>query len=146
MTKFRYRLEQVLDFRESEKKDRERELAETNRLLRAHEEHREAIMAAQEHLNQEENEIKTMAEIQHEGRYQEALQNALIHQRLMIIEAAKAVEAARDAYIEKSVEVETLEELKARKRDEWKEERRKEEKRDLDELVVQRHRLTKPGK
>ena len=146
MKKFRYRLQKVLEFREDEKDVRQRELAEKNRGLMEREEQLSEILQAQETSEPPSGGVMTMAELNHLGAYHASLQKALIEQRLLVLEAAEAVEAARVAFVEKSVEVEMLDELKARKRAEWQEEKRKEEKKDLDEMVVQRHRLTKSGK
>ena len=90
-----------------------------------------------------EGEI-TMAELQLTKDYQAYLHESLIYQRLLVLEAAGAVEAARDAYIEKAIEAETLETLRKKKVEEHKTERRREERKQLNDLTVQRHRFTKP--
>ena len=54
-----------------------------------------------------------------------------------------AVEAARLAYVEKAVEEETLETLKDKRLNEYKEEKHREERKELSSLVVQRYRFNK---
>lgn len=143
MKRFKFRLERVLDFRDSEKRERERELANRNHALRINEERLDGIIEASDSVQTPVGEPMTMAELKLAGEYQEALRNALIQQRLLIIEATKAVEDAREAYLEKSVEVKILEELKSRKKTEHTEEKKLEDRRELDELVVQRHKSPK---
>jgi flagellar protein FliJ len=146
MKRFKFRLERVLDYKEVEKDERSRELAVRNRELREREERLDEIVDAHEKVVCPTNEVITMAELNLMGQYQEALRQALIQQRLLILEAADAVEAARDAYIEKSIEVETYETLKAKKREVFKDELKRKERKDLDEITVQRHRFRKGGK
>ncbi|MCB0336997.1 MAG: flagellar export protein FliJ [Bdellovibrionales bacterium] len=144
MKKFKFRLQRVLDYRNSVKKEKERELAQRNAELHAAEERRDSIMDEQDNVSLPmEGEI-TMAELQLTKDYQAYLHESLIHQRLLVLEAAGAVEAARDAYIEKAIEAETLETLRKKKVDEHKAERRREERKQLNDLTVQRHRFTKP--
>lgn len=143
MKKFRFRLQRVLDYRTSLKKEKERELAVKNAELHAAEERKESILKEQDGIMlPAEGEI-TMAELQLTKDYQAYLQESLVHQRLLVLEAAGAVELARDAYIEKAVEAETLETLKAKKLAEHTVERRREERKELNDLTVQRHRFTK---
>jgi flagellar FliJ protein len=146
MKRFRYRLERVLEYRQDEKDERKRELAEKNRSLHEREERLSGIEQAQQTSAPPEGGVLTMAELSHLKEYHASLQKALIEQRVLVLDAAEAVDEARKAFVEKSVEVKTLDELKDRKKEEWKDEKRREEKKELDELVVQRHRLTKPGK
>ena len=136
--RFKFRLERVLNFRDSEKKERERALAEQNAELRKREDHLEAIIVAQDEMKLPESEILSMAELQLAGEYQQALREALIEQRLLIIEATQAVEQAREAYLEKNKEVRTLESLKDRRKEEFREELRKDEKKNLDEHAIQK--------
>ena len=144
MKKFKFRLQRVLDYRNSVKKEKERELAQRNAELHAAEERRDSIMEEQDNVSLPmEGEI-TMAELQLTKDYQAYLHESLIYQRLLVLEAAGAVEAARDAYIEKAIEAETLETLRKKKVEEHKTERRREERKQLNDLTVQRHRFTKP--
>lgn len=142
MKRFKFRLQSVLDYRETEKKDRERALALKNRELRDREDHLNHVLDEHDTVAPPREEVMAMAELMQRNTYLEALKEALVHQRLLVMEAAKAVETARDAYLEKSVEYEIMDELRARRELEFREEQKKREKRQLDEMVVQRHRLT----
>ena len=143
MKKFRFRLERVLDYRNVEKKDRERELARCHHELSEREERLDEIVEAQDRNGVPAGKVITMAELSLTGGYQAYLRKMLEHQRVLVQEAVEAVDAARDAYIEKAIETETLETLKDRRHEEWKDEKRHSEKKEIDELVVQRHRMTK---
>lgn len=143
MKKFRFRLERVLDFRNSEKKEKERELAERNYELQTSEERLDQIVEAQDREKIEPGSVMTMAELALAGRYQTYLRLLLEKQRDLVKEAAVAVEEAKDAYLKKAVETETLETLKSRKKEEFNLEKKKAAKKELDEMVVQRHRLGK---
>ena len=143
MARFKFRLQRVLDFRTSEKKDRERELALKNSTLRQAELHRDEIIKESETAIPPVSEALSMAELALIGQYQERLRDALVQQRLLILEAAQAVDQAREAYIEKAVETGVLEEVKDRKFGEFREEQQRQDKRAIDEIVIQRHRLTK---
>ncbi|MCB0322900.1 MAG: flagellar export protein FliJ [Bdellovibrionales bacterium] len=146
MKKFKFRLQRVLDYRNSVKKDKERELALKNALLHAAEHRLEEIIDEQDGVELPTNGEMTMAELQLTREYQQYLQDALVEQRLTVLEAASAVEAARDAYIEKAIEAETLETLRKKKQLEHRDERRREERKELNDLTVQRHRFKKnPG-
>lgn len=145
MKKFRFRLQRVLDYRISLRKDKERELALKNAELRNAEDRLVAIINEQDRNGLPENGEVTLAELQLTREYQQYLQESLIEQRLLVLEATSAVEAARDAYIEKAIEAETLETLKKKKIAEHKDEARREERKELNDLTVQRHRFKKPG-
>lgn len=145
MKKFKFRLERVLDYRNSLKKEKERELAMRNAELHAAEEHLHQIMAWQEAVKVPSKKKMSMAELMLAGDYLRYLQEALISQRLLVLEAANAVEAARDAYIEKAIEAESLETLKKRRFAEYSEEKRRREKKELDTLTVQRYRFKSGG-
>jgi len=145
MKRFRFRLQRILDFRTTEKKERESELAQKNYELRTAEEIREEILHAQDNTKAPHEQEATMAEFLLQGRYQERLMEALVQQRLMIIEAANAVDEARQAYVDKAVETKTLETLKDKRFEEFRGEAQKHARKSVDEIVVQRYRLTKPG-
>jgi flagellar FliJ protein len=145
MKKFKFRLQRVLEYRHQLTKEKERELALRNAQLRDAEDGVEMILNEQNRDPGIEEGIVSMAELSLLGEYHEALQSALIKQRLLVIEAKNAVEQARDAYREKAVEEETLETLKEQKLEEYRLERHKDERKELDSLVVQRHRFTKGG-
>ena len=145
MKRFKFRLQRVLDYRTALKKEQERLLAERNHSLRT------AEGIVQEILNAQENspapaETQTMAEMALIGAYQQRLTEELLEQRILVLEAAKAVEEAREAYIERAVEAESLERLKSRNLEEHKEEQHRSDRKQVNEIVVQRHGSATPLK
>lgn len=142
--RFRFRLQRILQFREAEKTERARQLADRNRELFDANARLDDILRAQEEANPPEEQSSTMAEFLLQGDYQARLREALVEQRLMVLDAARAVDEAREAYIEKSRETESLERVKSKRREMFEEERRHEERKEQDNLTVQRYRLRKP--
>ena len=145
MKKFNFRLNRVLDYRTLVKKESERDFAKKATHLKVLEKGLEDIVEAQERTKIQPKSKMTMAEFSLVETYQEHLQEALVNQRVLVNEAAEAVDRAREVYIEKAVEEEVLENLKARKLEDYKVELRRSERKERDELTVQRHRFPKPG-
>ena len=142
MKKFNFRLQRVLDFRNVGKKEKEMELAREN--ARLHEAENQLKQLEEVYLQQELGEGEmTMAELMVRGEYVEYLREAIELQETYVGQAIEAVEAARDAYIEKAIEAETLETLRKKRVEEHKEESRQEERKELDRLVVSRFRHKK---
>lgn len=141
MKKFNFRLQRVLEHRQRVKKESERELAASHGHLRECEDGVVSIMNAQEQCQIPDSEAMSMAELNLCGDYLNRLQETLVQQRLLVLQAVDAVDAARDKYLEKAVESEILENLKKRKRNEHNQELKRARKKELDELVVLRHRL-----
>jgi flagellar FliJ protein len=140
MKRFKFRLQRVLEYRNSIKKEKERELALRNAELHAAEDRLKQIVEMQDSVPLVGDEM-SMAELILRGDYLRYLQESLIMQRLLVHEAAEAVDEAREAYVEKAVEAESLESLKKKKLNEYKEERKRVEKKELNELTIQRHRF-----
>ncbi|MCB0345903.1 MAG: flagellar export protein FliJ [Bdellovibrionales bacterium] len=143
MKRFKFRLQKVLDFKETEKKERAQQLAQENQRLLSLEERMQAILEEQEVLGGIGDAVMTIEELCLTGDYKQRLQDELEQQREHILLAAKAVDEAREAYIEKTKETESLEAVKRRRKQEHLEEAKKKEKKQIDETVVQRHRFTK---
>ena len=144
MKKFNFRLERVLDHRNSLKKEKAAELAEKNRDLFDANTRVESIIAAQDAGGLPDKELITMAEVALSGEYQQALRDALVNQRLAVLEAKDAVDAARQAYIEKAVEAEVLETLRKKMHEEHKLEGKRHDRKQSDRMVVMRHKGKKP--
>lgn len=140
MKRFKFRLQRVLEYRNSIKKEKERELALRNAELHAAEDRLKQIVEMQDSVPLVGDEM-SMAELILRGDYLRYLQESLIMQRLLVHEAAEAVDEAREAYVEKAVEAESLESLRKKKLNEYKEERKRVEKKELNELTIQRHRF-----
>lgn len=143
MKKFKFRLQKVLDFKEIEKRERAQQLAEENSRLLTLEQRMEAILEEQEVLASVADAVMTIEELSLAGDYRQRLQDELEQQRQNILQAAKAVDAAREAYVEKSMETESLETVKRRRKQEHTEEEKRHAKKQIDEIVVQRHRFIK---
>ena len=141
MKRFRFRLQKVLEYREGLRKESERELAFKNRELFEREERLRGIMAEQDRAGGVGEKLTTMAEVLLHGDYYRYLQQSLVDQRERVKEATEAVDAAREAYLARAVEEEKLSTLKEKKHEEFKEERAKAERKQLDELTVTRFRL-----
>ena len=141
MKKFKFRLQRVLEFRDRIKKGKQRELSMKQGELNQAEQRVDQILSTQDSSATPGEELLSMAELKLAGEYQESLRDALVEQRLLVIEAANAVEEARDAYLEKAVEAEMLESLKRKRLEEHKEEVRKAERKDTDEMSILRHRF-----
>ena len=134
----------MLEYRHQLTKEKERELMLRNAQL--HEAEDGVRMIEDEQNNAKpigEGGTLTMAELKQRGEYYQALQTALVNQRLMVIEAAHAVDLAREAYQEKAIEEETLVTLKEHKLEEYKEEKHRDDRKELNNLVVQRYRFSK---
>ncbi len=145
MKRFNFRLQRVLDYRETLKKEKERELAVKNHELSTAEQSVQRILEEQNSSDGLAPGVKTMAEVGLVGDYLRGLQRALENQRERVKEAQVAVEAARDAYIEKATDVKTLDTVKTKRHEEFLEDRARREKRTTDDIVVQRFRFSKEG-
>ena len=142
MKKFAFRLQRVLDYRQSLKKESERELLEKNNHLYECEEQLDNIISEQDKcMIREEDILMSGAELVLHGDYKHKLQDALVQQRLLVLEAIDAVTSARDLYVRRSMEQEVLDNLRQKKVDEYRQDKRRHEQKDMDELVVQRHRF-----
>ena len=145
MKRFTFRLQRVLDYRETLKKEKERELALKNHELSSAEQSVQRILEEQNTSDGIAEGVKTMAEVGLVGDYLRGLQRALENQRVRVKEAQLAVEAARDAYIEKATDVKTLDTVKGKRHEEFLEEKARREKRTTDDIVVQRFRFSHEG-
>lgn len=145
MKKFDFRLKRVLDYRQLVKKESERDFAKKTGQLRVLEQELEDIIEAQDKALFNPKQSVTMAEFSLVEQYQARLQDDLEKQRERVDEASVAVEEARQVYIEKSIETSILENLKKKQLEEYKLEAHRDERKDLNEMTIQRHRLPKPG-
>ena len=142
MKRFRFRLQTVLNYRRSLKKEEERNLARRNNELHDAESRLESIIEAQDAGASAAESCETMAELMLAGEYQQVLRTELDEQRKLVKEAAEAVDEAREAYVEKAVDAEMLETLRRRRTEEHAYEMRRKERKAVDEHVVQRHRFS----
>ncbi|MCB0358144.1 MAG: flagellar export protein FliJ [Bdellovibrionales bacterium] len=145
MKRFKFRLQKVLDYREAQKREQAHELARRNGQLSELEQRLEAILEAQDHCEDAVGQVVSMSELSLGLDYRSRLQHELERQHELIQEAVQAVEAARDAYIERVKETESLEVVKRRRKEEFHTEKKRRERKELNDLVVSRHRFSKPG-
>ncbi|MCC6220377.1 MAG: flagellar export protein FliJ [Deltaproteobacteria bacterium] len=143
MKKFKFRLQQVLKYKTLIKKEHERELSAKHQELTEAEDRLGEIVEAQERNALSFEKPIRMAELDLKASYQKHLREALESQRNTIVEAIKAVETAREAYIEKAVEVKALEVVRKSRLEEHKKEVSHCEREDIEETVVQRYRFSR---
>lgn len=148
MKKFDFRLQRVLDYRNVRKKQQEQELAQERRKLFEAEERRnqlESLQAQAEEAMKEEG-ISSMAELSLAQSYQEMLMKSLDEQENVVKQAIEAVEQARDIYIERAIEAEMLETVKKKKIEDYKLDKKRDDQKTIDKIVVSRHRGSKQGR
>jgi flagellar FliJ protein len=138
MKRFKFRLEKILQFRETIKADRLRELQIATGRLNEAQEHLEFLK--QEFIKGQiaENEILLVSEVYIRSSYCERLKREVQLQIEEISRRQQEVQTARDAYVEASREFETLDRLKGQRHREYMVEVAKEEEKFLDELVTQK--------
>lgn len=134
--KFKFRLAQVLKFRDLERDEKKKILAEKNRKLRSAEERLQELEGAcslDDELNRKLNSTYEL-----EGLFLQRIINEIEKQKLIIEQVVEEVQLARQEYLEAHKEVQMLEKLKAKQEKEYVEHVDKEEAKFLDELAVQR--------
>ena len=138
MKKFKFRLEKILQYRESLKLDRLRVLQAANQKLREAELH---LAYLEDEFNKNgvsEGQTFLVEEVYIRSAYSQRLNQEIIRQHTTIEECQADVEQARTIYIEASREFEVLVKLKEKKHEVYNEFVAKQEEIFLDELVIQR--------
>ena len=138
MKKFKFRLEKVLQFRETVKSDKKRELSIRLAVLNEEEKRLEELFIAQANNNIPQDAVLSANEFFLRGQYATRLKEEIIKQRLVIIEEEKKVEEARLAYIEASKDVKTLAMLKDKRHEQYEVMLKQEENKVMDEVSTQR--------
>lgn len=139
MKKFVFRLEKVLHFRRLVKDEKKRELSKRLALLHDGQMKLEALEAAQLANILESEQLLHAEYIIMRGLYAVRLKAEIASQKQLISELEAAADEARAEYIEASKEVEVLEKLKARKKEEYIHEMDLQEGKMLDEFGIQRN-------
>ena len=138
MKRFKFRLEKVLSFRLSIKRERERDLQQENyRLAQANSE-LQALEHAARANDIPQNQIQDAELFILQGDFREWTKRAVEAQRQKIKEQEERVEKARIAYIEAAREAEVLEKLKAKRKQQHYDESLRVEQLSMDEISVQR--------
>lgn len=138
MKKFKFRLEKVLHFRNLVKEEKKRLLYEATRMLNEATLHLEFLREEFLKNSIEDGQIYLAEELLRRSQYSQRLKRLSELQLLKIMECEKAVEEAKQNYIEANKEYEILEKLKERKKEQFDEYVKHEEDKTLDELVTQR--------
>lgn len=138
MKKFRFRLERVLQYRQTIKREKHRDLIKEQILLQ---EHLNLLVGLEQELQSvgvEDGAVILARDVKMLGDYAGRLRSNISDTQREIEEAQKRVERAREIYQEAAKEAEALEKLKARKNSEFQAYVLKEEEKFLDELAVMR--------
>jgi flagellar FliJ protein len=138
MKKFKFRLEKILQYRDSLKQERLRELQLANEKLRTAEVRLEELKTEFENNHYSDGQILQVEEVYIRSAYSERLKQEISRQHTHIDECKADVEQARNIYIEASREAEVLVKLKDKKQEAFNEYVAKQEEIFLDELVTQR--------
>lgn len=145
MKKFKFRLERVLSFRESLKSEKRRALSLRTAELKEAESILQQLEEQERQNSLREGAVLSEQEVALSGMFAGKLQKDIVNQRLAIVGAQDAVEAAMAEYIEAAKDVESLVTLKKRKRAEYDEELGREEMKFLDELSIQKGNTFRKG-
>ncbi len=145
MDRFRFRLERVKSYKEKLKKESERILSQRN----AHLQNAEMILLKlQEEKDREKttsDEILTAAELSLVGDYERFVQTLLDKQKVIIQDAEKAVESAREDLIEKAKDEKALSLLREKKLEEFQEEKKRRDRKDTSELAIRQFQRNHDG-
>ena len=145
MDRFRFRLERVKSYKEKLKKESERILSQRN----AHLQNAEMILQKlQEEKDREKttsDEILTAAELSLVGDYERFVQTLLDKQKVVIQDAEKAVESAREDLIEKAKDEKALSLLREKKLEEFQEEKKRRDRKDTSELAIRQFQRNHDG-
>ena len=138
MKRFKFRLEKVLNFRLSIKRERERELQQENYRLAQANAQLQALEASARSNDIAQNQIQNAEIFLLQGDFREWSKRAIEVQRRNIQDQEERVEKARVAYIDAAREAEVLEKLKAKRKQNHYEESLRVEQLSMDEISVQR--------
>lgn len=145
MKKFKFKLQKVLEFRESLKEEKKKELMLKNQELQQAETRLEGLYQAQ--IDNDIGAIGTSvtaAEFSLLENYGNRLREEISKQIEVVSASKEQVQKALAEYVEAAKDFEALDKLKEKKEAAFMEHYHKEEAKFLDELSVQRRRLTAP--
>lgn len=145
MKKFKFRLDRILKYNTSLKKEKERQLMQERAKLNEAESTRQMIEEEQARMDQCGVETTSMAELMLRGEYLDALQTLLETQRALVEKANEAVEVARQAYIAQSREEKSLLMMKDKKKADYNEEKIRHDRVTMDSINTMRHRFRGTG-
>lgn len=138
MKRFRFRLQRVLDIRVQIRDEARQELVRCN----AERDHQMHILANLQDefskLGLKEGGMYSASDISSLGAYSERLTIAIDQQKIVVAEAIRVADLAKERYIETSKEAKAMEMLRDKKLEEHKADQLREETALLDELAGQR--------
>ena len=138
MKKFKFRLERVLKYREAVREEKKTELAKKNAELTERQDKLEMLEEAFLKNEASVDESGNANLLRMAGLYAARLKTEIANQKISINEAEEEVEAAKVEYIEAAKEAKTLDTLKQKKLEEYKEYIAKEDEKFLDEMTIQK--------
>lgn len=138
MKRFKFRLQRVLDFRETEKEDLLHDLAKKNLRVKELEGHLNFLEEAERRNLLSEGEPVDVEFVHLLGNFSNGVQEAIVQTRAAIDQAKEEAAVALRVYFEKLKEVKTLYALRDKKQAEYNELVLKEDIKFLDELAVRK--------
>lgn len=139
--KFKFRLAQVLQFRNLARDEKKRILADKNRSLRSAEDRLQELETACANCQSTEG-LQANSTFEIESLFLLRIIDEIEKQKVVIEDLVTEVNLARQDYLEVHKEVEMLEKLKERQQTEYHDHINQEEAKFLDELAVQRANKT----
>ena len=136
MDRFKFRLEKVKSFREKLKKEAERVLAQKMSSLNSAEQIMEQLKEEKDRDKSSGDNILSAAELMLIGDYDRFIQELLEKQKVVIQDAEKAVENAREELIERAKDEKALSLLKDKKLEEYTDERKRRDRKETSELAI----------
>lgn len=139
MKKFRFRLEQVLQYRLAIKREKQRDLIREQMILQEHLTLLSTLEQELQNTGLGDGAVVLARDVKMLGEYSERLRNRIAATREEIERAQVRVEEAQRIYQQAAQDAEALEKLKARKHEQFQAYVAKEEEKFLDELSVMRY-------
>lgn len=138
MKRFKFRLEKILELRQSLKEERRGELLVANQALREAEQRLEQLLAAQAQAALAGGAVMAAALVFLNQEYRARLKAEIEAQHVVIAERTELQKEAQARYVEAAREEKALSLLKSKKLQEYQDYVQKEEEKFLDELSTQK--------
>ena len=139
MKEFRFRLEQVLQYRLAIKREKQRDLIREQMILQEHLTLLSTLEQELQNTGLGDGAVVLARDVKMLGEYSERLRNRIAATREEIERAQVRVEEAQRIYQQAAQDAEALEKLTARKHEQFQAYVAKEEEKFLDELSVMRY-------
>ena len=144
MKKFKFRLEKILELRNADREEAQREVAKRTEELRR----QQAIeMQIFNQLNEiaASKDSSTMAEIALKNQFLEFLSKSLFEQKQVVAQAKQVLGEAQGIFLEKAKDAKALEVLREKREKQFYKEQEEKERKKLEELVICRYRAPQEG-